>query len=113
MASKAARKAQRAAARAAEGQLKVPGSAAPTLNPRATAELKRKSRTLFWLWLILVVLMVFVAIWLGANKPHFWLWWEAGALAITTVYTFVFYIGLFLRNDDAGNRIYRGLDALI
>jgi hypothetical protein len=90
-------------------------SAGPAKGATSTAiqQVRHHTRPLFWIWLILVAILAGAAIILGANAPHFWLWWEAGALLITTCYTLVFYIGLFVRQDEDGNRLYEGIEALI
>jgi hypothetical protein len=71
------------------------------------------NRWLTWAWLCMVAVLATSTIAWGANTHHFWLWWETGALAITTLYTIVFYIGLFVRRDDDGLRLYKGIEGFI
>jgi hypothetical protein len=117
--SKAARK---AAQRAAEAKAAAKTTAAravastaskPALSLRPNAQDAKKlthhSRALFWVWLILVAIMALLAVTLGANRPNFWLWWEAGALIIATLYTMVFYVRFFVSEDEEGNKIYKGI----
>jgi hypothetical protein len=70
-------------------------------------------RMLFFVWLIAVGLLAGYAIGWGANQPHFWLWWEGGALFITTAYTAIFYIGLFVRHAADGRLLYQGIESFI
>lgn len=80
---------------------------------RPREELKHHSKLSFILWILLVFLVVLAAIIKGKNHPHFWLWWEFGALVIATIYTAYFYIGLFVRKDGDQQLIYKGISALI
>lgn len=92
-------------------------SDAPTASPTAfaseTQELKHNNRLLCWIWLSLVVALWGMAVMFGANTKQFWLWWEAGALGITTAYTIVFYVLLFVRADSDGIHLYKGIEAFI
>jgi hypothetical protein len=80
---------------------------------RHNAKQHLKHHWMFWFWVLLVAIVVCVAIKWGGNTDHFWLWWEAGALIIATIYTIVFYIRLFARRDDDGKRLYKGIEGYI
>jgi hypothetical protein len=67
------------------------------------------SHRLFYLWVIMVGITVLFGLFRGPNSPYFWLWWEGGALVTTTFYTAVFYIRLFTRDDNTGQRLYKGI----
>jgi len=68
---------------------------------------------LFWFWVLMVAATVISGIIMGPNSAHFWLWWEVGGLATATIYTTVFYIRLFTRNDETGQRLYKGIGDLV
>src|SRR5689334_19306752 len=67
------------------------------------------SHKLFWFWVAMVFITIVFGLIEGPNSNHFWIWWEGGALVTATVYTTVFYIRLFTRDDDTQQRLYKGI----
>ena len=67
----------------------------------------------FWFWLGMVLTTVTVSLIQGPNSPHFWLFWEGGAMFTSTLYTMVFYFRLFRRDDDSGQRLYKGIGDMV
>lgn len=71
------------------------------------------SHSLFYFWVIMVGFTVIVGLIMGPNSPYFWLWWEGGGLVTATIYTAVFYIRLFTRDDESGQRLYKGIGDIV